>query len=420
MLNTAFNIHNSILGKTGVREWRLDYSGATPLSEVLFDRDNNVLKTGVDRGVLGQACVGDRIEVFTDGHSTGVFLTIISGSQDYCTCVMCGKNEDVFVLSDGVELGTMTLEKNLSGYNGDLSSVVIVPLGTTRIETQLDFSVDGVAAGNITVGANTDNGAKLELSLGAVPGLLGVEVNAGTDDKTLCAVYVVGTRKEISSDVSLMPGEKSRSVSVGDVGNTNIVVKFNGFVRIKRIAVIPEETNLVQVLFKTSSVNGVEISCGGLTLPIGAHVGIPVYGSLVNYVTKSVHFEVTVGVASVTKAKVVFVYEELGSCVEYEHNIPNANLATSPYAIPDVFDATISSALFSAKPSGDGWATGNFRMSLVNGANNVAAAVNCANACVTPVLANNVLRPANPLHLTNVATGGSTNPVSVRLLLSLS
>ena len=420
MLNTTFNIHNSVLGKTGVREWRLDYSGTTPLSEVLFDKDNNVLKTGADRGILGQACVGDRIEVFTDGHSTGVFLTIISGSQDYCTCVMCGKNEDVFVLSDGVELGTMSLEKNLSGYNGDLSSVVVVPLGTTSVDTQLDFVVSGDDVGSVVIGANTVPGTKIEVSLGVAPGLLNVDVDANTNDKTPCAVYVVGERKEISSDVLLMPGEKSRSVSVGDVGNTNVKVNFNGFVRIKRIAVIPDEPNLVQVVFKTSSVGNVEILCGGLTLPVGSPANVPVYGSLVNYVTKSVHFEVAVGVVSATKARIVFVYEELGSCVEYGYNIPNANLATSPYAIPDVFDATISLALFSAKPSGNGWNKGNFRMSLVNGANNVAAAVDCANTCVGPVLANNVLIPENTLYLANVATGASTNPVAVRILLSLS
>lgn len=421
MLNTAFNIHNSVLGKTGVREWRLDYSGDKPLSEIFFDKENNVLKTNVDRGVLGQACVGDRVEVFTHGHSTGVFLTIISGSQDYCTCVMCGKNEDVFLLSDGAELGTMGVSKDLSGYNGDLSSVVIVPLGATSINTRLDFSVGVDDAGNITVNANTAPGTKIEFPLGAAPGVLNVVVNAETNDKTPCAVYVVGERKEISSNVSLMPGEKSRSVSVSDVGNTNVIVKFNGFVRIERIAVIPDEQNLAQVTFKTSAVNGNEIPCGGLVLPNASPANVPVYGSLANYVTKSVHFEVTAGVVTATKAKVVFVYKELGSCVEYQYNIPNANAATSPYAIPDAFDATISSASFSAKPNGDAWIKGNFSISLINGANNVAANVDCANACVSPVLANNVLTAdVHRLHLVNVATGGSTNAVSVKLLLSLS
>lgn len=419
MLNTAFNIHNSVLGKTGVREWRLDYSENVPLSEVFFDKDNNVLRT-IDRGVLGQACVGDRIEVFTDGHSTGIFLTIISASQDYCTCVMYGKNEDVFVLSDDAELGTMILEKKLSGYNGDLSSVVIVPLATTTNNTQINFLVNGVGNGNIVVAANTNYGTKIERFLGAAPGLLRVAVNANTADKTRCAVYVVGERKEISSDVPLMPGEKSRSVVVTDVGNANVKVDFNGFVRIKRIAVVPVEANALAVTFKTSSVAGVAIECGGLVLPINSPVDVPVYGSLVNYVTRSVHFEVTAGVVSATKAKIVFVYEELGSCVKYEYNIPNANQATDPYAIPDVFDATISSASFSAKPSGNGWVKGNFRISLINGANNVAANVDCAGACVTPALANNVLVPADALHLANVVTGGSTNPVSVRLLLLLS
>lgn len=421
MLNTAFNIHNSVLGKTGVREWRLDYSGADPLSEIFFNKEDNVLKTNVDRGILGQACVGDRIEVFTNGCSTGVFLTIISGSQDYCTCVMCGKNEDVFLLSDGAKLGTMSVNKDLSVYNGDLSSVVIVPLGTTSANTRLDFSVGADDAGNVTINANTEPGTKIEFSLGAASGILNVVVNAETNDKTPCAVYVVGERKEISSNVSLMPGEKSRSVSVNDVGNTNVKVNFNGFVRIKRIAVVPDEQNVAQVVFKTSAVNGNEIPGGGLTLPNASPVNIPVYGSLANYVTKSVHFEVTVGVVTVTKAEVVFVYEEVGSCVEYQYNIPNANATTSPYAIPDVFDATISSASFLAKPSGNSWTKGSFGISLLNGANNVAANVDCADACVKPALGNNVLTAdAHRLHLTNVATGGSTNPVAVELLLSLS
>jgi hypothetical protein len=421
MLNTAFNIHNSVLGKTGVREWRLDYSGSVPLSEIIFDETGNNLKTNVDRGILGQACVGDRIEVFTDGHSTGVFLTIISGSQDYCTCVTCGKNEDVFLLSDGAKLGTMSIGKKLSGYNGSLSSVVVVPLGTTSIETQLDFSVDGHDVGSIVVNANTASGTKIVLSIGAAPGLLSIAPNVITNDKTPCAVYVVGERKEILSNVSLLPGEKSRSVSVSDVGNTNVKIGFNGFVRIKRIAVIPDEQNVNVVTFKTSAVNGNEIPCGGLVLANNSPVGIPVYGSLMNYVTESVHFEVTAGVASATKAKVVFVYEELGSCVEYQYNIPNANVATSPYAIPDVFDATISSALFSAKPVGALWDKGNFTVTLANGANNVAANVDCSNATTKPPLVNNVLTAdVNGLHLTNVTTGGSTNPVNVRLLLLLS
>lgn len=417
-LSRSYNVTNNLGITKGEREWYLNYDNDF---DTLITTDTGLFKS-VDRTVFGQIANGDRIVIFRNGKKTGKCATILSGSSGKCICFTYPEEQEVFVLPQGNNrLGTLDITEAFDDYRGFVDKICIVPLATTTVNTQIDYEIDGNAIGNITIPAGTSAGSLLVFDVG--PHYISEEIkahrNAETLDRSECVLFAVCKRNQKSDGViTLGVNEKAAYVETRNIGAFANVFRFGTFVRVKGFAVVPIEQNLLAVNFKVRSVLGVDITGDVMSLPNASPVGVPVYGCMLNYITKSVDFRVSAGVLSATKARVYVIYETLSNRVRYSYIISNANAVTR-FVCNDVFDANIEKVILDARTVAD-MNKGNFSITLAQGAGDIVQNVDCYRTQATPaVLANTNLTPGTTIGATNVATGGNTNPVTVSLELFL-
>ena len=317
------------------------------------------------------------------------------------------------------KLGSFDQTFNYGNTSVSVKKICVVPHSAVGADVTLDvLNKNGIRLAQFIVRNGTQAFKLVAFPVNKdVTGDVTIKVNApiALANSIDCTVSIVSVPFE---ETMLHHGEASLLASTSDLGNFDHTFVFGEFVRVKGFEIVPKAATLLDIALELHSVANVLIPATAFVIPAGT--ADRYYTSVADYVTKSAHLVVNAGVISPTAADVYVIYEPLGSKVEYSYCIPNSNAATSPYCPLDAFDATISKAEFTAKPGGNGWVKGNFSVSLINDANNVAANVDCGNLMVSPVLANNVLVPANRLKLTNVATGGSTNPVAVKVTMRLS
>ena len=418
----AAAIHTTGQNQGQITEWRLSVQEDI---ETLFKKDG-AYKKDVSLEPFGSAAVpGSRVEIFRDDDYTGKCATVVHRAS-LTEGVVVAYNDDeelrVFLTEDGsstFKLGECSVELDLTGYNGVIQDVYILPLSQTTADTRLDITCNDANVGNKTIVANTGALVPVSFGLPVNTGDINIDVNAATNDATRCVIYAILKKTKATFDgLPVADGELVSTFDVGNLGLCNVTFRFGQFVRVKRFFVKVKQQTLNDVELSAYSVGNVAIEGDKLTVPGATAAGALIQGAVMDYVTKSVKFAVGADAGSATLATVGVVYEVIGNVINYNVGIPNGNVVTT-WVAPDTFDATITSiGLFAS--SVNAWVKQNFRITVLRDADNVLANADCGdNSVFSAAPANNVFTPASGLKVTNVATGGSTEPVFVKLMLTL-
>lgn len=367
-----------------------------------------------------------KVDIMTDTYATVLYPNASTANENMRSFrkiaygITHGKEEKF--LSFSGKLGKFNQVFDFGEQNVRIKEIIVVPHKNVRNAVQLNIlDKDGNGLGNVVVPNDTQAFQCLRFVKSIdLKGKSRIQVNAVVDDeaKTECSVAV--SYEALTIPFRLKPGEEFKVCETSDLGHFAKIFSFPEFVRIKYFAIQVTQDTTDDIEFKVVSVAGADIEGDTMSVADATRAGSLTRGCFMPYITKSANFSVTAGAASVTSAKVYVVYERLGDSVEYTLDIPNGNSAHNPYVLPDTFDATISEVdLFATSVAA--WNKGAFVVTLLRDANNICAGVDCGDNSNSVVeLANNVIVPANGLKVVNVATGGSTEPVTIKLNLCLS
>lgn len=427
VLNAAA-IHTTGQIQGQIPEWRLSIE--EDIDNVIKNDDGSYKKDVSLVNFGGASQQGARVEIYNRDEYTGKCVSVLRHQTPTEGIVFGYRDDEEFrffynseeKIANFEQLGSIDVTLDLEGFSGIVKTIYVLPLSDTTAETALDLFHDDGNLGQTVIGVGTAGMNLVEIPVGIKnPHILKVRRNAVTQDKTKCVIFCLLERtKPESSEIAIGANEKVETVHTDDLGHFSHVFKFGQFVRVKHFFVKIEEDVAVDVTLEVRSVNDVLIAGNQKVIAQNTAAGTLLSGWFGNYITKSAKFCVNAGVDSVTAATIGVVYETLGNVVSYNINSPNGNVATL-WTSPDKFDSEIVGLGLYAT-SVTAWVVGNFRVSVLKNAEAVANNVDCGkkqNFLPKNELARRQFVPADGLKVTTIATGESTEPVSIDIRLVL-
>lgn len=320
------------------------------------------------------------------------------------------------------KLGTFDQEFLFEDKTVVLKKVVVIAHKNVANETVININdKDDNRLGQITVANPTAAFLKKELYVNRqVSEKITVAVNAevANESKTDCTVSLVfETLAEPYLPFPVNGNQKIMVAETSDIGNFNHKFVFGHYVTVRQVIVVPDQQNVLQVALKMTDKGGNDLANFTMVIANASPVGVPIFGLPIKLHTNICHVQVTAPVVSVTKARVIVVYEELtNNTVQIECPGLNGNVIVH-YQLSDQIDGTVDKAYYYAQGNGN---AGLFRVTLNRTDQAMTGAeVNTTGGIQSPVLQNNDITPAHALNFVTTASGVNNSTVMVGFALHL-